>query len=83
MVNFDRKGLTLDEMETLLHELGHYLGLDEQQVAAQLGEALGRALLAAPLERGSDAAQVADVGADTVDHGVLAAAPAARWMQRR
>jgi thimet oligopeptidase len=25
LVNFDRKGLTMDELETLLHEFGHAL----------------------------------------------------------
>ncbi|MBT9503266.1 MAG: Zn-dependent oligopeptidase [Burkholderiaceae bacterium] len=50
VVNFDRKGLTLDEVETLLHELGHAVhnNLSNTRYAAQGGTAVMHDFVEAP-----------------------------------
>lgn len=50
VVNFDRKGLTLDEVETLLHELGHAVhnNLSNTRFAAQGGTAVMHDFVEAP-----------------------------------
>jgi thimet oligopeptidase len=50
VVNFDRKGLTLDEVETLLHELGHAVhnNLSVTRYAAQGGTAVMHDFAEAP-----------------------------------
>jgi thimet oligopeptidase len=50
VVNFDRKGLTLEELETLLHELGHALhnSLSATRYSAQGGTAVLRDFVEAP-----------------------------------
>lgn len=50
VVNFDRKGLTLDELETLLHELGHALhnNLSATRYSAQAGTSVLRDFVEAP-----------------------------------
>lgn len=50
VVNFDRQGLTLDEMETLLHELGHAVhnNLSATRYAAQGGTAVMHDFVEAP-----------------------------------
>lgn len=50
VVNFDRKGLTLDELETLLHEFGHALhnNLSSTRYTAQAGTSTQRDFVEAP-----------------------------------
>jgi thimet oligopeptidase len=50
VVNFDRKGLTLDEMETLLHELGHAVhnNLSNARFVQQAGTHVLRDFVEAP-----------------------------------
>lgn len=50
VVNFDRKGLTLDEVETLLHELGHAVhnNLSNTRYASQGGTAVMHDFVEAP-----------------------------------
>ncbi|MBT9494918.1 MAG: Zn-dependent oligopeptidase [Paucibacter sp.] len=50
VVNFDRKGLTLDEMETLLHELGHAVhnNLSATRHASQAGTSVMQDFVEAP-----------------------------------
>jgi thimet oligopeptidase len=50
VVNFDRKGLTLDEVETLLHELGHAVhnNLSDTRYAAQGGTTVMQDFVEAP-----------------------------------
>ncbi|WP_418320551.1 M3 family metallopeptidase [Piscinibacter sakaiensis] len=50
VVNVDRKGLTLDELETLLHELGHAVhnNLSATRYAAQAGTSVKRDFVEAP-----------------------------------
>ena len=50
VVNFDRKGLTLDEVETLLHELGHAVhnNLSNTRYAVQGGTAVMQDFVEAP-----------------------------------
>ncbi len=50
VVNFDRKGLTLDELETLLHEFGHALhnNLSATRYTAQAGTSTQRDFVEAP-----------------------------------
>lgn len=50
VVNFDRKGLTLDEMETLLHELGHAVhnNLSQARHVQQAGTSVLRDFVEAP-----------------------------------
>ncbi|MDN3545407.1 MAG: M3 family metallopeptidase [Roseateles asaccharophilus] len=50
VVNFDRQGLTLDEMETLLHELGHAVhnNLSATRYAAQGGTSVMHDFVEAP-----------------------------------
>lgn len=50
VVNFDRKGLTLEELETLLHELGHALhnNLSFTRYSAQGGTSVLRDFVEAP-----------------------------------
>ncbi|WKB52885.1 M3 family metallopeptidase [Eleftheria terrae] len=50
VVNFDRKGLTLDELETLLHEFGHALhnNLSDTRYASQSGTSVLRDFVEAP-----------------------------------
>jgi thimet oligopeptidase len=50
VVNMDRKGLTLDELETLLHELGHALhnNLSATRHIAQAGTSVQRDFVEAP-----------------------------------
>jgi len=50
VVNFDRKGLTLDEMETLLHELGHAVhnNLSATRFVQQAGTNVLRDFVEAP-----------------------------------
>lgn len=50
VVNFDREGLTLDEVETLLHELGHavHVNLSKTRYAATAGTAVMHDFVEAP-----------------------------------
>jgi len=50
VVNFDRQGLTLDEVETLLHELGHAVhnNLSNTRYAVQAGTAVMHDFVEAP-----------------------------------
>ncbi|MDN3919937.1 M3 family metallopeptidase [Roseateles violae] len=50
VVNFDRKGLTIDEVETLLHELGHAVhnNLSNTRYAAQAGTSVMQDFVEAP-----------------------------------
>lgn len=50
VVNFDRNGLTLDEVETLLHELGHavHVDLSKTRYAALAGTAVMHDFVEAP-----------------------------------
>lgn len=50
VVNFDRKGLTLDDMETLLHELGHAVhnNLSRARFVQQAGTRVQRDFVEAP-----------------------------------
>jgi thimet oligopeptidase len=50
VVNFDRKGLTLDEVETLLHELGHAVhnNLSQTRYASQAGTSVMHDFAEAP-----------------------------------
>lgn len=50
VVNFDRKGLTLDEVETLLHELGHAVhnNLSDTRHVQQAGTSVLRDFVEAP-----------------------------------
>jgi thimet oligopeptidase len=50
VVNFDRKGLTLEELETLLHELGHSVhhNLSATRYASQAGTSVKRDFVEAP-----------------------------------
>ncbi len=50
VVNFDRQGLTLDEVETLLHELGHavHVNLSKTRYAATAGTAVMHDFVEAP-----------------------------------
>lgn len=50
VVNFDRNGLTLDELETLLHELGHAVhnNLSATRYALQAGTSVKRDFVEAP-----------------------------------
>ncbi|MFT7723601.1 MAG: M3 family metallopeptidase [Roseateles sp.] len=50
VVNFDRDGLTLDEVETLLHELGHavHVNLSSTRYAAAAGTAVMHDFVEAP-----------------------------------
>ncbi|MCW7537804.1 Zn-dependent oligopeptidase [Aquabacterium sp. A7-Y] len=50
VVNFDRKGLTLEELETLLHEFGHALhnNLSKTRHASQSGTSVLRDFVEAP-----------------------------------
>lgn len=50
VVNFDRNGLTLDEVETLLHELGHavHVNLSATRYAASAGTAVMHDFVEAP-----------------------------------
>ncbi|MDT7835536.1 M3 family metallopeptidase [Aquabacterium sp. OR-4] len=50
VVNFDRKGLTLDELETLLHELGHavHTNLSATRWAQHAGTSVQRDFVEAP-----------------------------------
>ncbi|AKJ28676.1 peptidase [Caldimonas brevitalea] len=50
VVNFDRKGLTLEELETLLHELGHALhnNLSRTRHVSQAGTSVLRDFVEAP-----------------------------------
>lgn len=50
VVNFNRTGLTLDELETLLHEMGHALhnNLSQTRYAAQAGTRVQRDFVEAP-----------------------------------
>lgn len=50
VVNFDRQGLTLDEVETLLHELGHavHVNLSKTRYAAPAGTAVMHDFVEAP-----------------------------------
>ncbi len=50
VVNFDRNGLTLDEVETLLHELGHavHVNLSKTRYAATAGTAVMHDFVEAP-----------------------------------
>lgn len=50
VVNFDRKGLTLDEVETLLHELGHAVhnNLSQTRYASQGGTSVMHDFVEAP-----------------------------------
>ncbi len=50
VVNFDRQGLTLDEMETLLHELGHAVhnNLSSARFVQQAGTRVQRDFVEAP-----------------------------------
>jgi thimet oligopeptidase len=50
VVNFDRKGLTIDELETLLHEFGHALhnNLSATRYAQQAGTGVLRDFVEAP-----------------------------------
>ncbi|MEK8050490.1 M3 family metallopeptidase [Ideonella sp. DXS22W] len=50
VVNFDRKGLTLDELETLLHELGHavHTNLSATRWVQQAGTSVQRDFVEAP-----------------------------------
>ena len=50
VANFDRKGLTLDELETLLHEFGHALHgvLSKAKYVSQAGTSVKRDFVEAP-----------------------------------